>query len=88
MHGFLLEAGLKDVQTKSYAIQKIAPLIPEAKRYIGGNAEWYAQTGEAYLTEAEMRQWMSYFNPNSADFIMDREDFFFCMVEMVSVGTV
>jgi ubiquinone/menaquinone biosynthesis C-methylase UbiE len=33
MHGLFLQAGFKDVFTATYAIQKLGPLTPEAKRY-------------------------------------------------------
>ncbi len=45
LRGLLLKAGLKNVSATSYAVQMLPPLTPEAKRYITGNAKWYADKG-------------------------------------------
>lgn len=88
MHGLFLQAGFKDVSTTSYAIQKLSPLIPEAKRYITGNAEWHAKIGFPYLSEEDLKQWRAHFDPNSDNYILDLEEFYFCMLEVLTVGTV
>lgn len=88
MHGFFLQAGFKDVSTTSYAIQKLSPLTPEAKRYITGNAEWHAKIGSPYLSEEDIKQWRAHFDPNSDNYILDLEEFYFCMLEVLTVGTV
>lgn len=87
LHGLFLQAGLKDVSTKSYAIQKLSPLIPEAKRYIAGNAEWQAKIGTPYLSEEDLKQWRTHFDPNSDNYILDLEEFYFCMLEVLTIGT-
>lgn len=87
MHGLLLQAGFKDVSTTTYAISKTAPLKPETKRYITGNAEWYVKTAAPYLSEEDIRQWRAHFDPTSDTYILDLPEFYFCMVEMVTVGT-
>lgn len=88
MHGLFLKAGLKNVSTTTYAIQKLSPLAPEAKRYITGNAEWYAKTGAAYLSEEDLENWYAYFDPDSDKYILDLEEFYFCMLEVLTIGTV
>lgn len=88
MHGLFLQAGFKDVSTTSYAIQKLSPLSPEAKRYITGNAEWHAKIGSPYLSEEDIKQWRAHFDPNSDNYILDLEEFYFCMLEVLTVGTV
>ncbi len=88
MQGLFLEAGLKNVQTNTYAIQKVAPLSPEAKRYITGNAEWYAKMGANFLSESDFQRWHDHFDPSSARYILNKEDFYFCMLEMVTIGKV
>lgn len=87
LHGLFLQAGLKDVSTKSHAIQKLSPLIPEAKRYIAGNAEWHAKIGTPYLSEEDLKQWRTHFDPNSDNYILDLEEFYFCMLEVLTIGT-
>lgn len=87
MHGLLLKAGFKNVSTTTYAISKTAPLKPETKRYIAGNAEWYVKTAAPYLSEEDVWQWRAHFNPTSDNYILDLEEFYFCMVEVVTVGT-
>lgn len=88
MHGLFLQAGFKDVSTTCYAIQKLSPLIPEAKRYITGNAEWHVKIGSPYLSEEDIKQWRAHFDPNSDDYILDLEEFYFCMLEVLTIGTV
>ena len=88
MHGLFLMAGFKDVSTISYAIQKLSPLTPEVKNYITGNAEWLIKTGASYLSEKDIQQWKSHFDPTSEDYILDLEEFYFCMLEIVTIGTV
>ena len=87
MHRLLLKAGCRNVSTTTYAISKTAPLKPETKRYITGNAEWYVKTAAPYLSEEDVWQWRAHFAPTSDHYILDLEEFYFCMVEMVTVGT-
>ncbi len=86
MHGLFSKAGFKDVSTTSYAIQKYQPLTPEVKRYITGNAEWLAKTGSEFLSEEDLQQWRSYFDPTSENYILDLEEFYFCMLELMTIG--
>ena len=88
LHGLFLQAGFKDVSTTSYAIQKLSPLTPEAKRYITGNAEWHAKIGSPYLSEEDLKQWRAHFDPNSDNYILDLEEVYFCMLEVLTVVTV
>ena len=88
MHGFFLKAGFKDVTTTSYAIQKLSPLNQEIKNYITGNAEWLVKAGSPYLSEEDAQQWKSHFDPNSENYILDLEEFYFCMLEIITIGTV
>lgn len=88
MHGFFLHAGFKNITTKTYAIQKVPPLTPEAIRYITGNAEWYAKIGAPYLSEEDLREWQAYFDPFSDEYIFDLKEFYFCMLEVMIEGTV
>ncbi len=86
LQGIFLQAGFQDVSTHTYAVQKVAPLKPEAKRYISGNAGWYAETAAPYLSPEELQQWRAAFDPNADEYILDRDDFYFCMLEMVTVA--
>jgi ubiquinone/menaquinone biosynthesis C-methylase UbiE len=88
MHGLFLKAGFKDVSTTSYAIQKYQPLTPEIKRYITGNAEWLAKTGSSYLSGEDLQQWRSHFDPSSDNYILDLEEFYFCMLELMTIGII
>ncbi|MDQ3932057.1 MAG: methyltransferase domain-containing protein [Actinomycetota bacterium] len=86
LHGFFVRAGFEDVTTRTYAIQRVAPLQPEAKRYIAGNAGWYGRTAAPYLSKNELDQWRAAFDPEADEYILDRDDFYFCMLEMVTVA--
>ncbi len=87
-HGLFLQAGFKDVSTTSYAIQKLSPLTPEAKRYITANAESLAKFGTPLLSKEDIEQWRAHFDPTSDKYILDLEEFYFCMLEVLTVGTV
>lgn len=88
MHGLFSKEQLKDINTTSYAIQKVQPLTPEIKKYITGNAEWLIKIGHQYLLEEDINQWRSHFDPNSDKYILDLEEFYFCMLEIMTIGTV
>jgi SAM-dependent methyltransferase len=88
MHGFFVEAGFEDVSIKTYAIQKVPPLGTEAKNYLHGLANWLGVTAAPYLSDEENQRWHTTFDPKSDEYILEREDFYACMNEMVTVGTV
>ncbi len=88
MHGLFLQSDFRNVYTTTYAIQKLSPLTAEAKRYITGNAEWYAKIGSPYLSRKDLEQWHAHFDPTCDEYILDRDDFYFCMLEVLTVGTV
>ena len=87
MHGRFLKAGLRDVWTKSYVIQKLAPLTPVVKRYMTANGEWYASMAEPYLPAEDCAQWRAHFDPASDKYILNRDEFYFSMIEVLTVGT-
>lgn len=87
LHGLFLQAGIKNVSTTTYAIQKLSPLSSETKRYISGNAEWYAKIGAPYLSEEDLHQWKAHFDPTSDKYILDLKEFYFCMLEVITIGT-
>ncbi len=87
-YGMFRKAGFSNITTRSYAIQKVAPLTPPAKRYITGNATWYGQHAARFLTPDERTAWERAFDPRCKDYILDRDDFYFCMVETITIGTV
>lgn len=88
MQGMFVQAGFTAVSTQSYAIQKVSPLSPATKRYIRSNAEWYGQTARLYLSDEDQSRWANAFDWSSDVCILDRPDFYFCMIETVTTGTV
>ncbi|MCG9478683.1 MAG: hypothetical protein K9H14_00560 [Actinomycetia bacterium] len=88
LRDFLLKASLKKVSTASYAVQMVPPLTLEAKRYITGNAKWYADKGRSYLLEEDFKQWQACFDSTSEEYILDSEGFYFCMLEILAIGEV
>jgi len=86
--GLFREVGLKNRSTKTYAIQKIPPLTAETKRYITGNATWHANIAVSYLSQEDFQQWHAHFDPTSDQYILDRDDFYSCMLEIITIGTV
>lgn len=88
MHGAFLRAGFEDVVTRTYPIQKVSPLGDGTKRYVSANADWYGRRAAPYLTADERRRWNEALDPDSDGYVLDREDFYFCMTETVTIGTV
>ncbi|HEX2024295.1 MAG TPA: methyltransferase domain-containing protein [Acidimicrobiales bacterium] len=86
MHGMFQRAGFTAVSTRSYAIQKVSPLSPEAKRYISSNAEWYGRMALPYLSDDEQCRWADAFDSSSDACVLDRPDFYFSMIETVTEG--
>ncbi|MDJ0617628.1 MAG: methyltransferase domain-containing protein [Calothrix sp. MO_192.B10] len=87
-HGIFKQAGLQDILTTSYAVQLVPPLSEEVKHYITGNSQFYAKIAAPYLSETELKQWCGHFDPSSDSYILDREDFYYCLLEVLTVGTV
>jgi len=88
LNGLMKQSGLSQVSTKSYAIQLVPPLSRAAKRYVAGNAQWYCETAKPFLSQDDFDAWSGYFDQNSDRCILDRDDFYFCMLEVLSIGTV
>jgi len=87
MHGVFLRTGFREVRTITYAIQKIAPLTSEARDYVESTANWYGDTGAPYLSRRDLSAWKSHFDPSSSNYIVERDDFYLCMLEMQTMGT-
>jgi ubiquinone/menaquinone biosynthesis C-methylase UbiE len=86
MHGIFLKAGLNNVSTKTYAIQRVYPLSSEAKLYIKLRANWLSEIAAPCMSREDFEQWNSYFDPTSNSYILDREEFFFLTLEMQTEG--
>ncbi|PZS16880.1 MAG: methyltransferase [Pseudonocardiales bacterium] len=86
MHGAFRSAGFSDVETRPYAIQLNSPLGEPAKRYVEGNARWLGAMAAPHLSDEDRERWSKAFDPVSG--VLDREDFYFCMVEMITKGSV
>lgn len=87
-HSIFQQIGLQDVTTTSYAVQMLAPLSTAEKHYITGNAQLYAKIAAPYLSEAELKQWSDCFDPQEETYILDRNDVYYGMLEVLTVGTV
>jgi ubiquinone/menaquinone biosynthesis C-methylase UbiE len=79
--------GLKDIATIAYPVQMFAPLSSHQKNYIAQESQWFIKTASPYLTQSEILQLEAYFDPNSREYILDKEDFSYLMVEFMSIGT-
>ncbi len=87
-NGLFKQLGLHAVESRSYAVQLVAPLSPVAKRYITGNARWYATVTAPYLSAIEHQQWLSHFDVGSPNYILNSPDFYYAMLEVLTIGTV
>jgi ubiquinone/menaquinone biosynthesis C-methylase UbiE len=82
------QVGFTIIATKLYPIQLRDPLTPSAKRYIEGNAKWYAEMGKNHLLPEDLLRWNAHFDSTSDQYILDRKDFWFCMLEVLTIATV
>jgi ubiquinone/menaquinone biosynthesis C-methylase UbiE len=88
MHSLFQQVGYTIISTKLYPIQLTYPLSPSAKRYLTGNAKWYAEMARTHLSPEDFSHWNAHFDPSSDHYILDREDFWFCMLEVLTIATV
>ena len=82
-----LEIGLKDLVTIPYPVQMFSPLSSHQKNYIAQESQWFIKTASPYLSKSEILQLESYFDANSSEYILDKPDFSYLMVEFMTIGT-
>ena len=88
LRAHLMKAGLKNIKSFSYAVHMLPPLSPEVKRHISGWATWYSDKGKNYLSTKDFKQWQAYFDPAADEYILDSEDLYFCVLDIMAVGEV
>lgn len=86
LHGLLQHEGLLNVTTRTYAIQQAYPLSDPAKEYISRTSEWFLEKAMTYLSQSDAEEWRKCFTAGTPDYVLDREDFYFCSLDIVSVG--
>lgn len=86
--GLFADSGFSRVTTTSYAIQKIPPLSLETRRYIANNALWYLNMGRRFLSDQDIEKWESYFDESSDRCLFNARSFYYCMLEVMTTGTV
>jgi len=79
--------GMKDIVTIAYPIQMFSPLSSSQKNYITQESLWFIKTAAPYLSKSEILQLESFFDVSYGEYILDREDFSYLMVEFMSIGT-
>lgn len=86
-HGVFCKSGLQNITTLPYVVQFLPPLSPEVKAYIAGNVTWQMKVGKPYLSAQDQQEWRGYFDSTSDPYIMDRDDFYYGMMEVLTIGT-
>jgi ubiquinone/menaquinone biosynthesis C-methylase UbiE len=86
LHGVFKRLGLKRITTSTFVTQKLAPLSEAEKAFITVIARWQAELARPHLSEAEVLQWLEYFDEKSSAYILDRDDFYYCSVDVQTVG--
>ncbi len=82
-----MDIGFKNLVTIPYPIQMFSPLSSHQKNYITQESQWFIKTAFPYLTKSEVSQLESLFDSNSSEYILDREDFSYLVVEFMTIGT-
>ena len=85
---FFLNHGITNVTTKSYVVEKHFPLTGAEIRYITSNADWYIETAAPLLSQNQVEAWQQHFNENSTKYIFNKEGFYYCMLEVITGGTI
>lgn len=88
MRELFLSGGFQNVSTRFYPTPIFSPLTEKEKKYLFGFARWFSKAASPYLSEIDKKMWDSYFDPTSSEYILDREDFYFCEVAIFNVGIV
>ncbi|GCE11199.1 methyltransferase domain-containing protein [Tengunoibacter tsumagoiensis] len=83
--GYLRAAGFKDVEEKTYRIERRFPLVPNFRFYLQGIAEWFVCEGAPYLSREDMNAWLHCFQSGTCN-VMDQEDFMSEETEYVVIG--
>lgn len=84
LHGLLASQSLGEVRTQTFVTQKVQPLSLENRDYISMKANWYAEQAKGFCPSNELSSWLSLFDAKSDNFILDRPDFYFSTIEMIS----
>ncbi|MGI8504652.1 MAG: class I SAM-dependent methyltransferase [Hassallia sp.] len=82
-----LDSQLNNIVTIPYPIQMFSPLSSHQKNYITEESQWFIKTAFPYLSKSEVSQLESFFDSNSSEYILDREDFSYLVVEFMTIGT-
>ena len=82
-----LDAGLNNIVSIPYPIQMFSPLSSHQKNYITEESQWFIKTAFPHLSKSEVSQLESFFDSNSSQYILDREDFSYLVVEFMTIGT-
>lgn len=82
-----LDAELENIVTIPYPIQMFAPLSSHQKNYITEESQWFIKTAFPHLSKSEVSRLESFFDPSSSQYILDREDFSYLVVEFMTIGT-
>ncbi|MEM7482346.1 MAG: methyltransferase domain-containing protein [Acidobacteriota bacterium] len=86
LHGLFLAADFQRISTKTSAVQFLAPLSSDARNYLTEKAEWMGRRARPLMSSGNHSRWLSYFQEGSPNFILDRDDFYFCTIEIQTTG--
>jgi len=81
----LRAAGYKDVQEKSYRIERSFPLSENCRFYLQGIADWFVSEGSPYLSHHDKANWLQCFS-DSSSCVLDLENFAYEECEYVVSG--
>jgi ubiquinone/menaquinone biosynthesis C-methylase UbiE len=81
-----IESGLTGLTSVPYVIQMGFPLSISAKHYITKECRWLIRTASPYLKPEEIEEFYAYFDVDSPQYILDREDFFYSNIEFMLTG--
>ncbi len=82
---YLRAAGYEDVQEKSYPIIRRDPLSKDFRSYLLGIAEWFVCEGAPFLSDADLKSWLSCFLDEQCC-VLDEDSFVSEETEFVVTG--
>lgn len=85
---YMATNGIRNVTISSHAINKEAPLTDIEKKYVMANALWLAENSKMHLSSEKIELWLSYFDEISSNYILNKDGFYFCTLEVIGSGIV
>lgn len=84
--GIFGKAGFQEIHTTTQAIQFLPPLGTDVVSYLTAKAHWFAEKARPFIKKKAYQEWLRLFTVDCSEYILQRDDFYFCTVEVETIG--